>query len=129
MNGLCHFFYILELKLGNIYFTTVQLNWFAFLVLLDLYASSSIFFLTEIFLKLLTLPDHLSSPPVFSGVHVTLSLVLYICLVDRCLTLCTFSFGHCVVLRYTDSYDKWNISVVICDTDIPYRSTKSWWRQ
>ena len=22
MNGLCHFFYILELKLGNIYFTT-----------------------------------------------------------------------------------------------------------
>ena len=24
MNGLCHFFYILELKLGNIYFTTVQ---------------------------------------------------------------------------------------------------------
>jgi len=25
-------------------------------------------------------------------------------------------------------YDKWNISVVICDTDIPSRSTKSWWR-
>ena len=36
-------------------------------------------------------------------VRVTLSLVLYICLVDRCLTLCTFSFGHCVVLRHTDS--------------------------
>jgi hypothetical protein len=35
--------------------------------------------------------------------RVTLSLVLYICLVDRCLTLCTFTFGHCVVLRYTDS--------------------------
>jgi hypothetical protein len=52
--------------------------------------------------ELLTLPDHLSSPPVFSGVRATLSLVLYICLVDRCLTLCTFSFGHCV-LRYTDS--------------------------
>ena len=30
--------------------------------------------------ELLTLPDHLSSPPVFSGVRVTLSLVLYICL-------------------------------------------------
>ena len=41
--------------------------------------------------------------PGFSGVRVTLSLVLYICLVDRCLTLCTFSFGHCVVLRYTNS--------------------------
>ena len=53
--------------------------------------------------ELLTLPDHLSSPPVFSEVRATLSLVLYICLVDRCLTLCTFSFGHCVVLRYTDS--------------------------
>ena len=24
--------------------------------------------------------------------------------------------------------DKWSISVVICDTDIPKRSTKSWWR-
>ena len=42
--------------------------------------------------ELLTLPDHLSSPPGFSGVRVTLSLVLYICLVDRCLTLCTFFY-------------------------------------
>jgi hypothetical protein len=25
------------------------------------------------------------------------SLVLYICFVDRCLSFCTFSFGHCVV--------------------------------
>jgi len=25
-------------------------------------------------------------------------------------------------------YDKQDISVVICDTDIPYWSTKSWWR-
>ena len=25
-------------------------------------------------------------------------------------------------------YEKWNISVVICDTDIPSGSTKSWWR-
>jgi len=25
-------------------------------------------------------------------------------------------------------YDKWNISVVICDIDTPYRSTKLWWR-
>ena len=40
-------------------------------------------------------PD--SSPPVFSGVRVTRSLVLYECIVDRCLSSCTFSFGHCVV--------------------------------
>jgi hypothetical protein len=48
-------------------------------------------------LKLLTLPEHLSSPPVFSGVRVTRSLVLYVCFVDRCLSFCVFSFGHCVV--------------------------------
>jgi hypothetical protein len=51
--------------------------------------------------ELLTLPEHLSSPPVFSGFRVTRSLVLYICFVDSCLSFCTFSFGHCVV-RYTD---------------------------
>ena len=47
--------------------------------------------------ELLTLPEHLSSPPVFSMVRVTRSLVLYVCFVDRCLSFCTFSFGHCVV--------------------------------
>jgi hypothetical protein len=47
--------------------------------------------------ELLTLPEHLSSPQVFSGVRVTRSLVLYVCFVDRCLSFCTFSFGHCVV--------------------------------
>ena len=47
--------------------------------------------------ELPSLPEHLSSPPVFSGVHVTRSLVLYVCFVDRCLSFCTFSFGHCVV--------------------------------
>jgi len=52
--------------------------------------------------ELLTLPEHLSSPPDFSGVSVTRSLVLYVCFEDRCLTFCTFSFDHCV-LRYTDS--------------------------
>jgi hypothetical protein len=36
-------------------------------------------------------------PQVFSGVRVTRSLVLYVCFVDRCLSFCTFSFGHCVV--------------------------------
>jgi hypothetical protein len=31
--------------------------------------------------ELLTLPEHLNSPPVFSGVRVTRSLVLYVCFV------------------------------------------------
>jgi hypothetical protein len=44
--------------------------------------------------ELLTLPKHLSSPPVFSDVCVTRSLVLYVYLVDRFLYFC---FGHCVV--------------------------------
>ena len=32
----------------------------------------------------------------FSGVRVTRSLVLCVCFVDRCLSFCAFSFGHCV---------------------------------
>ena len=39
----------------------------------------------------------LSSPPVFSGVRIARSLVLCVCVVDGCLSFCTFSFGHCVV--------------------------------
>ena len=42
--------------------------------------------------EMLTLPEHLSSPPVFSGVRVTRSLVLYVCFVDRCFSFCTFFF-------------------------------------
>ena len=38
--------------------------------------------------ELLTLPGYLS---------VTRSLVLCVCFVDRCLSFCPFSFGHCVV--------------------------------
>jgi hypothetical protein len=47
--------------------------------------------------ELPTLPEHLTSPLVFSGVRVTRSLVLYVCFVDRCLPFCTFSFGYFVV--------------------------------
>jgi hypothetical protein len=43
---------------------------------------------------LTTPPEHLSSPPDFSGVRVTRSLVLCVCFVDRCLACCSFSFGH-----------------------------------
>ena len=55
--------------------------------------------------RLFTLPEHLSSPLVFSGCRVTRSLVLYVCFADRCLSFCPFSFGHCVVLSssITDS--------------------------
>jgi hypothetical protein len=49
--------------------------------------------------ELLTLPEHLSLPPVFSGIRVTRYLVLYVCFVDRCLsfvlcllTICLFFF-------------------------------------
>jgi hypothetical protein len=47
--------------------------------------------------ELPTLPEHLSSPPIFSWVRVTRSLVLCVCFVDCCLSFYTFSFGHCVV--------------------------------
>jgi hypothetical protein len=47
--------------------------------------------------ELPTLPEHLSSSPVFSGDRVTRSLALYVYVVDRCLSFCTFSFGYCVV--------------------------------
>jgi hypothetical protein len=47
--------------------------------------------------ELCTLPKHLSSPPVFSGVRVTPSLVLYVCSVDCYLYFWTFPLGHCGV--------------------------------
>ena len=50
----------------------------------------------------LTLPEHMCSPPVFSGVRVTLSLVLCECFVDRCVYFCLFSFVLSV-LRFTNS--------------------------
>ena len=34
---------------------------------------------------------------IFSGLRVTRSIVLCVCFVDRCLSFCTFPFGHCVV--------------------------------
>jgi len=45
--------------------------------------------------KLLTLLEHRSSL-ILGGVRVTGSLVLCVCFVDRCLSFCTFYFGHCV---------------------------------
>jgi hypothetical protein len=56
--------------------------------------------------ELLTLPEHLSSLPVFGEVRVTRSLVLRECFVERCLSLCTSSFGHCVVCS-SSIYEFW----------------------
>jgi hypothetical protein len=46
--------------------------------------------------ELLILPEHLSSSPVFSGVRITRSLVLYICFVDRCLSFSTNAAGSTI---------------------------------
>ena len=55
-------------------------------------------FITPFRLKVIA---HSSGAPGFtpgiSGVRVTRSLVLCVCFVDRCLSFCTFSFGHYVV--------------------------------
>jgi hypothetical protein len=42
--------------------------------------------------ELLNISEHLSSPPIHSGVRVTGSLVLFVCFVDRCLSFCPFAF-------------------------------------
>ena len=47
--------------------------------------------------KLLILPEHMNSSPVFSGVRVTWSFVWSVRFVDRCLSLCPISVDHCVV--------------------------------
>jgi hypothetical protein len=54
--------------------------------------------------ELLILPEHLSSPPGFSGVRVTRSLVLYVYFVDRCLSFffwplcCLFFFDMRILI-------------------------------
>jgi hypothetical protein len=53
--------------------------------------------------ELLTLPDHLSSSRVFSGVRIIRSLVVCLCFVDRYLSFCFFPLAIVLsVLRYTD---------------------------
>jgi hypothetical protein len=50
--------------------------------------------------ELLTLPKHLSSPPVFSGFRVTRSLVFHVCFVDRCLSFCRFLWPLCCLFFF-----------------------------
>jgi hypothetical protein len=55
--------------------------------------------------ELHTLPEHMSSPPIFSGVRVTKSLVLYVCFLDRICPFVLFLLANVlsVLLWYTDS--------------------------
>ena len=39
----------------------------------------------------------------FSPLFLRMKDVLCVCFIDRCLSFCPFSFGHCVLLRFTDS--------------------------
>ena len=47
--------------------------------------------------ELLTLPDHLCSPPVFCEVRITQSLVFCVVFCRSLFVFCHFSFGHCIV--------------------------------
>ena len=49
-----------------------------------------------------TLPRHLISHPAFGRVRVTRSLVLCVCFVDRCLSLCPFFFWPLCCLSFFD---------------------------
>jgi hypothetical protein len=54
--------------------------------------------------ELLILPEHMSSPPVFSGVRVTRSLVLYVCFVDL---VCPFVLKMSKIKGVLDYMLKW----------------------
>jgi hypothetical protein len=50
--------------------------------------------------ELLIFPEQLSSPPVFSGVRVTRSLVLCVCFVDHCVLLFFFFWPLCCLFLF-----------------------------
>ena len=52
--------------------------------------------------ELLTLPENLSSAPVFSGLRVTRSLVLWVCYIYRCLSFIFLAIVLSVILRFND---------------------------
>jgi len=78
--------------------------------------------------ELLTLLGHLSSPPVFSGARFTRSLVECVCFVDRCLSFCLISLGHCVVCPssiYAFWLPLWYLqTLLITENNFRYNVTK-----
>ena len=79
--------------------------------------------------ELPTLLEHLRSPSIFSGIRVTRSVVLCVCFVDLHLSLCTFSFDHCVVCYFL-IYGLW-LSLWYLQTLLKLRGVYSfcwyWW--
>ena len=69
--------------------------------------------------ELITLLEHLSSPPIFNGIHFTRSLVLCVCFVERCLSFffwplcCLFSFDLRVLITPLVSSNTQSISTLI----------------
>ena len=78
--------------------------------------------------ELPTIPEHLNSPPpVYSGVRVTQSLVWCVCFVNRCLCICPFSLGHCVVCsssRYGFWLSLWYLQTILVPNLIVYLAIK-----
>jgi hypothetical protein len=66
--------------------------------------------------ELLLVTKHLNSPLVFSGICVTRFLVLCVCFVDCCLSLCSFHFTIVlsVLLLFTDSDYPFGIFWPLC---------------
>ena len=70
--------------------------------------------------ELPTLPEHMSSSPVFSWVHVTRSLVISVCFVDRCLSFYPFVLSWCCLsfdLRILITL--WYLQALLSCPDIP----------
>jgi hypothetical protein len=65
--------------------------------------------------ELLTLPEHLSSSPVFSGVRATRSLVLCVCFVDRFLSF--FFWPLCCLF-----FDLWIVITPLVSSNSSYES-------
>ena len=68
--------------------------------------------------KLLTLLEHLSSPPVFSGVRVTRSLVLYTCMFCRSLFVLLYFFFW--PLCYLSFFDLWILITYLVSSSSSY---------
>jgi hypothetical protein len=71
--------------------------------------------------ELPTLPEHLSSPSLFSGVRVTRSLVLYVCFVDLVCPFILFLLAivFSALLRYTNSDYPFSIFKLFVDPVYP----------